>query len=252
MANAVDQTVPQNSESPTLGAQRIRETRSGFNNLLTVEHDISDSATTKGFHGTNITGKVDTSISTPPSGYGRFGWKTIGGVAELFYRDDAGNEKQITSAGKLLSQLQDTDTDLSGKSYFLDEDDMSSDDAIKVASQQSVKAYVDAQNISANGAIKAWVNFNGNTGAIRTQYNVSSVTRNGVGDYTINFTNNFAASTSIIPSGWVADGTAAAGFVCNEDTSSPFAVGSAQISTIRFSTGAKIDYDIVCVMFAGN
>jgi hypothetical protein len=101
MANAVDQTVPQNSESPTLGAQRIRETRSGFNNILTVEHDISDSATTKGFHGTNVTGKVDTSIVPPPSGYGRFGWKTISGVAELFYVDDAGNEKQITTAGKL-------------------------------------------------------------------------------------------------------------------------------------------------------
>jgi hypothetical protein len=79
----------------------MRETRSGFNNLLTVEHDITDDATTGGFHGTNVTGKVDTSISTPPSGYGRFGWKTISGKAELFYKDDAGNETQITSAGKI-------------------------------------------------------------------------------------------------------------------------------------------------------
>jgi microcystin-dependent protein len=101
MANAVDQTIPQNSESPSLGAQRIRETRSGFNNILTVEHDISDDATTKGFHGTNVTGKVAGSITTPPSGYGRFGWKTISGVAELFYKDDAGNEIQLTSAGSI-------------------------------------------------------------------------------------------------------------------------------------------------------
>ena len=43
-----------------------------------------------------------------------------------------------------------------------------------------------------NGA-KAWVNFNGNpTVAIRASYNVSSLTRNGTGDYTINFTNAFA------------------------------------------------------------
>lgn len=36
---------------------------------------------------------------------------------------------------------------------------------------------------------KAWVNFNG-TGvvAIRASYNVSSITDNGVGDYTVNFT----------------------------------------------------------------
>lgn len=36
-------------------------------------------------------------------------------------------------------------TDLSSKSWFLDEDTMSSDDATKVASQQSVKAYVDTE-----------------------------------------------------------------------------------------------------------
>jgi hypothetical protein len=40
---------------------------------------------------------------------------------------------------------------------------------------------------------KAWVNFNG-TGvvAIRASYNVSSITDNGVGDYTVNFTNALA------------------------------------------------------------
>ncbi len=37
---------------------------------------------------------------------------------------------------------------------------------------------------------KAWVNFNG-TGvvAIRAQYNVTSITDNGTGNYTVNFTN---------------------------------------------------------------
>jgi hypothetical protein len=43
------------------------------------------------------------------------------------------------------------------------------------------------------GSAKAWVNFNGTgTPAIRASYNVSSITRNGTGDYTINFTNAFA------------------------------------------------------------
>jgi hypothetical protein len=46
----------------------------------------------------------------------------------------------------------------------------------------------------------AWVNFNGTgTVAIRSSYNVSSITDNGTGDYTINFTNalsdaNYAAT----------------------------------------------------------
>ena len=40
-----------------------------------------------------------------------------------------------------------------------------------------------------NGLAKAWVNFNGTgTVAIRASFNVSSITDNGTGDYTINFT----------------------------------------------------------------
>lgn len=54
----------------------------------------------------------------------------------------------------------------------------------------------------ANGIAKAWVNFNGTgTVAVRASYNVSSITDNGVGLYTVNFTTamtdaNFALSIS--------------------------------------------------------
>jgi hypothetical protein len=53
-----------------------------------------------------------------------------------------------------------------------------------------------------NGVAKAWVNFNGTgTVAIRSSFNVSSITDNGTGDYTINFTTampdtNFATLTT--------------------------------------------------------
>jgi hypothetical protein len=40
-----------------------------------------------------------------------------------------------------------------------------------------------------SGLAKAWVNFNGTgTVSIRGSYNVSSITDNGTGDYTVNFT----------------------------------------------------------------
>lgn len=40
-----------------------------------------------------------------------------------------------------------------------------------------------------DGSAKAWVNFNGTgTVAIRAAFNVSSITDNGSGDYTVNFT----------------------------------------------------------------
>ena len=49
---------------------------------------------------------------------------------------------------------------------------------------------------------KAWVNFNGTgTVAIRASYNVSSITDNGTGDYTVNFTSALAdANYSVVGS----------------------------------------------------
>lgn len=53
-----------------------------------------------------------------------------------------------------------------------------------------------------DGTAKAWVNFNGTgTVAIRAAFNVSSITDNGTGNYTVNFTTampdaNYAIATS--------------------------------------------------------
>jgi hypothetical protein len=44
-----------------------------------------------------------------------------------------------------------------------------------------------------HGSAKAWVNFTGySTVTIRDSYNVSSITDNGTGDYTINFITGFS------------------------------------------------------------
>jgi hypothetical protein len=48
-------------------------------------------------------------------------------------------------------------------------------------------------NTVVNGSAKAWVNFNGTgTVAIRASFNVTSITDNGTGDYTVNFTTALA------------------------------------------------------------
>lgn len=66
-------------------------------------------------------------------------------------------------------------------------------------------------------AVKAWVNFNGTgTVAIRAAYNVSSITDNGTGDYTVNF------ATALVDANYSAvssAGTVSAGF--NGYTCSP-------------------------------
>ena len=59
-------------------------------------------------------------------------------------------------------------------------------------SNQDGSATVPSQTVI-SGSAKAWVNFNGTgTVAIRASFNVSSITDNGTGDYTINFTTAFA------------------------------------------------------------
>jgi hypothetical protein len=66
---------------------------------------------------------------------------------------------------------------------------------------------------------KAWVNFDGTTspGTIRSSYNVSSVTKNGTGDYTVNF------ATALTDANYV---TALGGGVGSTGTGSSYAVES--------------------------
>jgi hypothetical protein len=53
-----------------------------------------------------------------------------------------------------------------------------------------------------SGSAKAWVNFNGTgTVAIRQSFNVSSITDNGTGTYTVNFTTALADVNYVVTTG---------------------------------------------------
>jgi hypothetical protein len=62
--------------------------------------------------------------------------------------------------------------------------------------------------VSGQQACKAWVNFNGTgTVAIRASFNVTSITDNGTGDYTLNFTTAMPdANYSAVHPSTLADG----------------------------------------------
>ena len=79
----------------------------------------------------------------------------------------------------------------------------------------------------ASGLAKAWVNFDG-TGvvAIRASYNVSSITDNGTGNYTVNFTTAMVDANYCAVAGDGTGGTSAAGGVSMYFTS--YATGSVQ------------------------
>ncbi len=80
------------------------------------------------------------------------------------------------------------------------------------ANSSPVKAALNATGGAPIYACRAWVNFNGTgTVTIKASGNVSSITDNGVGDYTINFATampdaNYAASSFV--SGYSDNGTA--------------------------------------------
>lgn len=51
----------------------------------------------------------------------------------------------------------------------------------------STVAVVGKNTQYADNIVKAWGNFNGTTGAIRSAFNIKTVTNNGAGDYTVTF-----------------------------------------------------------------
>lgn len=93
---------------------------------------------------------------------------------------------------------------------------------------------------------RAWVNFNGTgTVAIRASGNVSSITDNGTGDYTLNFTNAMPdANYSISGYCLAASGGGSAYIVLGNDF--PPAAGSCRVGVGDISTGAR---DVAFVMF---
>lgn len=95
---------------------------------------------------------------------------------------------------------------------------------------------------------RSWVNFNGTgTIAIRASGNVTSLTDNAVGDYTVNFTTAMPdVNYSIVGS---AGSGNAFGSYCfnNPGAGTRFAVGSCRINSFITQTATLSDVDTVCV-----
>ena len=93
------------------------------------------------------------------------------------------------------------------------------DNSLKLATT----AYADRAATAAPGLIKAWVTFNGTAATITASLNVSSITNNATGDFTVNFTSalpsaNYAVAALTCDS---ASGSTHMVFVASNSTSSP-------------------------------
>jgi hypothetical protein len=96
-------------------------------------------------------------------------------------------------------------------------------------------------------AVKAWINFNGTgTVAIRASYNISSITDNGTGDYTLNFTNALADTNYCPTVGGDFSQGATRDNGMHLPTNFTFATGTLRISVTNYA-GAYTDIDTVLV-----
>lgn len=109
-------------------------------------------------------------------------------------------------------------------------------DNIQSSTANTPVVFKDGNGTQIGTLCRAWVNFNGTgTVAIRSSFNVSSITDNGTGDYTVNFTAalpnaNYAIGGS---TGYYGDGTSG-GFLA------PNRIGSSGNESAPTTTSCRV------------
>ena len=97
-----------------------------------------------------------------------------------------------------------------------------------------------------DGLARAWVNFNGTgTVAIRASLNVSSITDNGTGDYTVNFTT--AMPDVNYGFCWSFQNIAGAQTTGYQSSATSPSTTAIRVTTVNSNNGAVGDTPIACV-----
>jgi hypothetical protein len=95
------------------------------------------------------------------------------------------------------------------------------------------------------GIAKAWVNFVGSSATITSSFNVSSVTRNGTGDYSVSFTTAMPnANYSIVATG--NQNLSAYGKFVNAPYSTSPTTSSFRMATCNYNV-TLLDFDLINV-----
>lgn len=105
----------------------------------------------------------------------------------------------------------------------------------------NIQATGETASRAVSGVAGAWVNFNGSgTIAIRTSQNVASLTDNGTGDYTVNFSTSFSDE----PAGVLTGGR-----------NTHYYTGSGNTSSLRFysiTVGTSTNADTSILVLSAN
>lgn len=110
-----DESKPAGSRDLSLGDDDIREFKRASRERLAVDHEFFDDETgetTTGYH-TKATLVEQASAPSVVTNAGILYTKDVSGATELFYKDAAGTELQLTNAGKILNYAVQGDWQLS-------------------------------------------------------------------------------------------------------------------------------------------
>lgn len=96
---------------------------------------------------------------------------------------------------------------------------------------------------------RAWVNFNGTgTVSIRQAFNVSSITDNGTGDYTLNFASAMADANISLAGAASRSAAGTRGTIVDMSPSSPLSANSARVRSVTVDTSpTPADCEIITV-----
>lgn len=112
-------------------------------------------------------------------------------------------------------------------------------------------------NLNTKQIAKAWVNFDGTlTGTITpsASYNVTSVTKNGTGDYTINFTNAMVDTSYCITGNGSGETSGGMGIQLLSSTraAAPTLKSTTQVRILSNNTSSTSDVKDISVIVFGN
>lgn len=102
--NGAYEASPANTQAAAQGAQRIRELKIDIRERMEVDHIYGTGSVDEGAHNF-VHLKEQGSAPGGAADYGVMYSKDVSGVTELFYKDSAGTETQITQNGNILGRL---------------------------------------------------------------------------------------------------------------------------------------------------
>ena len=152
----------------------------------------------------------------------------------------------------VTSQVSNATETVAGKAEIATqaEANTGTDDATIITPKKLLAGVKNHLNVSGNApmyACRAWVNFNGTgTPTIRASGNVSSITDNGVGDYTINFTTAMPDANYSF-SGFCNFTSAAAAGILSFGNDFSMSAGSLRVKAANTTTGGTQDSPYITV-----